>query len=533
MTKTYQKFKKLPINFSAIGLEQSPSASDYFCTPKGATIIGWAGVDGIHYCFIEGFGEMVFAVSPCNLPGDYVHPLAENFEDFLRLMQMCSGLDAMEQLHGWSKETFENYMGELRVSLEQKEIFALIAEELQLKPMDFPFEYIKDLQRRFNYKSIPWKEEYREYVPEETEEAEEVCLHTAQDETELKQELPWRVYFGEGFHHHDNKNKPGTEIPVEKDFVWNGNRYYIPAVYSCGKGLVIDFCIEVEVEKIKDYLEKVEKYGDNEARWSDEVREEMHRTNPTDVNFMADVTLNGKALRQRNGSSFGWMPECLQPVQGGWAEQPEIEQWLQHYQLDRNKGWVFSRYSFAWVTLRKPVIKQLQLTMKAHKASMTAGCFTTPEVGERITFTRPLTGEEYTLTVQGLEDQEMDSNRLGRLHQENLEFPTHYKAMTYTLTPDLPGNQFMVQDVRQSDQPRRKPQPSGRAGKDDFCAASIAIIGGADGPTSVFLLHNSASVKPHSACSGLRFEPVQEVEWKAVFHEKLCEDITVQVFPLN
>lgn len=416
------------------------------------------------------------------------------------------------------------------IGLEQKEIFALIAEELQLEPMDFPFEYIKDLQRRFNYKSIPWKEEYREYVPEETEETEEeVCLNSVQDETELKQELPWGVYFGEGFHHHDGKNKPGIEVPVGKDFVWNGNRYYIPAVYSCGKGLVIDFCIEVEVEKIKEFLEKVEIYGDNEARWSDEVREEMHRTNPTDVNFMVDVTLNGKALRQRNGSSFGWMPECLQPVQGGWAEQPEIEQWLQHYQLDRNKGWVFSRYSFAWATLRKPVIKQLQLTMKAHKVSMTAGCFTTPEVGESITFTRPLTGEEYTLTVQELENQEMDSNRLGRLHQENMEFPTHYKAMTYTLSPDLPGNQFMVQDVKQSDQPRRKPQPSGRAGKDDFCAASIAIIGGADGPTSVFLLHNSASVKPHSACSGLRFEPVREVEWKAVFHEKLCEDLEVQI----
>ena len=92
MSALYQKFKNLPINFSAIGLEQTPATSDYFCTPKGATIIGWAGVDGIHYCFIEGFGDMVFAVSPCNLPGDYVHPLAENFEDFLRLMLMCSGL---------------------------------------------------------------------------------------------------------------------------------------------------------------------------------------------------------------------------------------------------------------------------------------------------------------------------------------------------------------------------------------------------------------------------------------------------------
>lgn len=523
MANLYQKFKNLSINFSAIGLEQTPTTSDYFCTPKGAKIIGWAGVDGIHYCFIEGFGEMVFAISPCNLPGDYVHPLAESFEDFLRLMLMCSGLDAMEQLHGWTKDIFEKYMAEMRVSLEQKEIFGVIAEELQLEPMDFPFEYIKDLQRRFNYKSIPWKEEYREYVPEEAEDVEAVCLGAGE---EVKQEQPWLVCFGEGFHPHDGRNKPGKEISVKKEFAWNGNRYYIPAVYSCGKGLVIDFCIEIEVEKIKEFLEKVEKYGDNEAKWSEEVREEMHRINPTDVNFMVDVTVNGKALRQRNGSGFGWMPEYLMPEHGGWAEQPEQEQWLQHYQLDRNKGWVFYRYSFAWATLRKPSIKTLAIKMRAHAVSMTAKKFATPAVGESITFIRPHTGETYTLTVQEIENQEMDSNRIGRLHQDDMEFPTHYKAMTYTLSPDLPGNQFIVQDVKQSDQPRRKTQSVGKGGT---MAASIAIIGGADGPTSVFLLHNPASAKPHGACSGLRFEPVQDVEWKAVFSEKLCEDLEIKI----
>ncbi len=50
---------------------------------KGAEVIGWAGVDGIHCCFVKGFGEMVFAVNPSNLPGDHVHPLARSFEDFV------------------------------------------------------------------------------------------------------------------------------------------------------------------------------------------------------------------------------------------------------------------------------------------------------------------------------------------------------------------------------------------------------------------------------------------------------------------
>ena len=78
---TYQKFKKMNIDHSVIGMDQSDSNTNYFCTPKGAKIIGNAGVDGIHYCFIEGFEDMVFVVSPEGVPGEYVHPIAKDFEE--------------------------------------------------------------------------------------------------------------------------------------------------------------------------------------------------------------------------------------------------------------------------------------------------------------------------------------------------------------------------------------------------------------------------------------------------------------------
>ena len=38
---TYQKFKKLNIRHSAIGLEQSDTDVTYYCTPRDAAIIGW------------------------------------------------------------------------------------------------------------------------------------------------------------------------------------------------------------------------------------------------------------------------------------------------------------------------------------------------------------------------------------------------------------------------------------------------------------------------------------------------------------
>ena len=64
MANTYHKFLKKNIDLAPLGVEHSANEAVYFCTPKGTSIIGWAGVDGIHYCFIRGFGEMVLQSAP-------------------------------------------------------------------------------------------------------------------------------------------------------------------------------------------------------------------------------------------------------------------------------------------------------------------------------------------------------------------------------------------------------------------------------------------------------------------------------------
>ena len=60
----YEAFLRAGISLAPLGLEAGDRHSGYFCTPLGAEVIGWEGVDGIHCCFVEGFGEMVFAVNP-------------------------------------------------------------------------------------------------------------------------------------------------------------------------------------------------------------------------------------------------------------------------------------------------------------------------------------------------------------------------------------------------------------------------------------------------------------------------------------
>lgn len=63
---TDRQFLKAQIDLEPLGLIMDGPFEAYFCTPKGARIFARSGVDGIHFCFVRGFGETVFAVSPMN-----------------------------------------------------------------------------------------------------------------------------------------------------------------------------------------------------------------------------------------------------------------------------------------------------------------------------------------------------------------------------------------------------------------------------------------------------------------------------------
>ena len=104
----------------------------------------WMGrIDGIHFCFIRGFGEMVFSVSPMNTSPDYVHPVAENFTDFLRLILACGDVAAVEQAWMWNEAQFEAFLNENPTTQEQQQTLSEISEKMNLLPMEQPWTYIK------------------------------------------------------------------------------------------------------------------------------------------------------------------------------------------------------------------------------------------------------------------------------------------------------------------------------------------------------------------------------------------------------
>ncbi|MBQ7875245.1 MAG: hypothetical protein IJ306_08850 [Oscillospiraceae bacterium] len=174
----YEKFMELHIDRSLIGLEKGDEEGGYFCTPVGSKVIGWES-GGIHYCFIEGFGEKVFAVNPETAEEHFVRPLAENFGDFIRLVLACGGTTAAEQISGWNKEQFCEFLenDDPDFAARRRPVLDKIQNELSLEPMENPFEYVKKLQADFDYGKIKFTGEYYDVLGLEPPEGTEISGH--------------------------------------------------------------------------------------------------------------------------------------------------------------------------------------------------------------------------------------------------------------------------------------------------------------------------------------------------------------------
>ena len=500
---TYTEFKKLKISTSPIGWEPpSKDETAYFCTPKGAKIIGRAGVDGIHYCTVRALGETIFAVSPMNLPGNYVHPIARNMEDLLRLLLACLDMNLIEQAWAWEEEQLTEQIEEVRKS-EYFDAAPLdaIRDKCGLEPMENPFEYLYQLQNSFNYGDIPFTKEYYETVEDNYE-------WTPPE---------WKVTMDGDFF--PERGKGGREISLNKSFAWGGETWHIPAAYLCSGGVVVDFFAEVDAEKFIAFRKEAETAFRN-GRPTEEDEEQLLRMNPSSINFRPTIVVNGVELRNKSGHGDAWYPQIYLDYFGdGETEDVRAKAIVEHYGFDPDKIYIIRRCTFPSET-KISEITSLTLKMVRSPETFSGIHFTDPKVGESFDFTHPVHGTEYTLTVVEYEAEEMDQSKFA---SDEFIFPTHMMAMRYTVTPDLPRDEISVRDCRGGDSPRRKenaPNPGC-----DFCSA-IGVIRSADGPTAVAVgVRQEVSV--HSACSSLYFEKQDCVEWRVGFRVKMVEDLDI------
>lgn len=139
---TYSEFTKKNIDLTPLGFERNNQFVPYYCTPENATILASAGVDGIHYCTIPDFGDLIFAVSPMNF-GDCVHPIARSFEHLLRLLLSCVDMAALEQCYAWDEEQYKAFLIDCPATEEQQAVLDEIRNKLGLTPFIDAFSYVK------------------------------------------------------------------------------------------------------------------------------------------------------------------------------------------------------------------------------------------------------------------------------------------------------------------------------------------------------------------------------------------------------
>ena len=162
MKSAYEKYMASTVDKALFCLEHGDMTTPYFCYPVNAEPIGFEG--SILYCFLPEYGEMVFACNPESCADQHVYPLAANFEDFIRLILACGTANPVEQIVWMDESQFEEHMAEEENALtgEQRAAAQQLQRELGLSPMEIPFAYVKAIQKEFDGRNIPYRDDYYE-----------------------------------------------------------------------------------------------------------------------------------------------------------------------------------------------------------------------------------------------------------------------------------------------------------------------------------------------------------------------------------
>lgn len=341
----------------------------------------------------------------------------------------------------------------------------------------------------------------------------------------MKQSTAWRVSFDGSLYH--QRGRAGQELRVDKTILWGDKAVYVPSVYLCGKGLVVDLLLRTDAEALRAFYAKWDLTPEHDGSdFTPEQWAQCNAENPLQLDHRAFACANRKKLRSCGASADCWSP--LYPD----AADKAMRAAMVHYGLDRACGWQLWRHRFRWATARRPELRSLTLTLCADSVFLPGPRFQIAP-GASLDFTHPVTGAHHTLLAEALSPQTLPPEITERSPLGTQRLPTHYQALRFTLTPDLPDGSFQLRDTQPSDAPRLCVASSEAASAGvpvciDAPAACVGIIGGEDGPTALFL-SGDAPDGCHMAFSSLSHAPRGAVEWSLRFRHKPRPDCTISL----
>lgn len=284
-----------------------------------------------------------------------------------------------------------------------------------------------------------------------------------------------RVYYESGLWSR-SKGLWGTRQLTSWQFEHAGMKRYIPAIHRFAKGIVFDVITILDETKLRAFIDEYE--GREEALTSLEKRlAEQER--PYQAVPIEEIWINGKRVEggysASSAVSIPWLGQgselafarkayssILQDVVCFACERVSVP----YPEADSKAQGLFRYLRLGKVHSMKlitcPVSRFIPLGMHVEMAAA--------ESQKQVSFSHPVTGAKHTLYFQGMEAMELP------LAGSSL-FVT--QAM-YEIVPSLPTGHTLHFDstIQRTMRPDSEFFP--------HSAASIGIIGGADGPTAVF-----------------------------------------------
>lgn len=462
----YQKFRNSSLDTGTLELYSGPDTSDSVYTPTGARIVGWTGGSGVHFCQITGFGDMVFVVDPSATPGDCVHPVAKSLTDFIRLVHNCRSARIVHQAYQWSRCKFEESVKAIRPDYKTQSVMRALENIYHPGPISDPYGYILALQQEFDYSSLPLHPDYFEWCP-------------------VRPGAPrWDVGMNTAFGDYCDKNDAGTELNVNREFTWHGEKWCVPAIYLCENGIVVDSYLTISPAKLAQYREK----WDNATTLSfeDEMRRQLE--NPLKLDAIGKLTVNGKEAPRRPLHSIVWNPNS----DNSWQARRTLE----HYGLSRENGYLLRREIF----LRKsnnPPIRTMDLMLCAEPVSIPGQRFVAPKNGEFMDFIHPVTGENHTMKVISQTRESLNHNYMSN-------DACCYTRLNFSVEPHINQEWLTVVDCDK-----------------------------AEGDVNLNALRTAGKLTGtgHNAISSLRFTPAEQITWRMIFKQKTRPDINIPILP--
>lgn len=327
-----------------------------------------------------------------------------------------------------------------------------------------------------------------------------------------------------------------TPLPVNQTFLWEGQEIFLPALYLGEAGAAADLCARILAEEMAAFLKKWNASRRLSIK-APEDYEQIDAENPGSRNFTAKIRVDAMPLKNAMSSSLNWYSEEILHFEAHdskeeWQNDASAEVLMDAYGCDRNFCWHFERIFYRWE--ETPILSpsKVSLTLCANPLTLAAGHFTTRNCstagllgssdssnascsGETLKILHPVTGQEYLLT---LHECRQTRHSFGKIGAEGVVYPEYNQILSYSIAPEIDRDCFDIRDCGEADSPR----PAG-AGE---------TSGKPDGPTAVFMAAKSPFPSGPAAVSSLRFMPVEEIRWRAIFLVKPKED-TEFVFGLS